>query len=116
MYGLFLTMVSTSAFADLTTIMYPSMSDHEENPELPSKGFRMPVAPVTCTIDIENYRIVTSIPYAITTYELWDEEGNSQIVSYAYDYDFIQHITDTSGEFQLRLVTDEHTYIGYLEL
>lgn len=110
-------MVSASAFADLTTIiMYPSMSEQGENPDHPSKGFRIPATPASCRIDIENHLIATSVPYAITAYELWDEEGDSKIVSYACDYEFIQHITDTSGEFQLRLVTDELTYIGYLEL
>ena len=82
----------------------------------PSKGRRIPAAPVICTIDFKNHRIATSIPYAITAYELWDEEGESLIVSYTNDYDMVQYMANTTGVFRLRLTTDGRTYLGYLEL
>ena len=69
-----------------------------------------------CTIDFENHRIETSIPYDIIAYELWDEDGVDTIVSYPSDYDIVEFMSTVSGAFQLRLITVERTYVGYLDL
>lgn len=115
--GICLTIVSTGALAAMEPINIGlSPSDEVKDPEHPSKGQRLPAAPVICTIDFENHRIVTSIPYEITAYELWDEEGNASIASYPTDYDLVEYMSGLSGVFQLRLVTSEYAYIGYLDL
>ena len=76
----------------------------------------MPAAPVICTIDFDSHRIATSIAYEITAYELWDEDGVSPIVSYPSDYDIVEYMSRLAGVFQLRIVTSDRTYAGYLEL
>lgn len=88
----------------------------DEGKDMPSKGKRIPSAPITCMIDFENHRIETSIPYNITAYELWDDDGIDTIVSYTSDYDIVEFMTTVSGVFQLRLITVERNYVGYLEL
>ena len=92
------------------------MQQVEEEDERPSKGYRVPAAPVICTIDFESHRIATSIPYEIIAYELWDEDGTAQIVSFASDYDLVEYMSCMSGAFQLRLVSSERTYVGYIDL
>lgn len=82
----------------------------------PSKGKRLPSATFICTIDFDNRSIVTTIPYNIIAYELWDENGYSTIVSYANDYELVEYMANVSGVFQLRIVTAERTCVGYIDL
>lgn len=88
----------------------------EEDVDPPLRGHRIPSPATTCTIDFENDRIETSIPYEIIAYELWDEDGVDTIVSYTSDYDIVEFMSTVSGVFQFRLITVERTYVGYLEL
>ncbi len=106
-------------FQTLAVSVKTEITLQDERPDKgiqPDKGHRIPSAPVICTIDFENHRIETSIPYEIIAYELWDEDGIDTIVSYPSDYDIVEFMSTVSGAFQLRLITVEHTYIGYLEL
>lgn len=116
--GICLTIISTGALAatEPINIGLTIVQEVDKGKEFPSKGQRLPAASVICTIDFENHRIVTSIPYAITAYELWDEERDASIVSYPTDYELVEYISCLSGVFQLRLVTSEGVYIGYLDL
>lgn len=116
--GLCLTLVSINAFAGLKLIDIGLIifQEVEKDKDPPSKGYRAPEVSVICTIDFENHRIATSLPYEITTYELWDEYGEIPIVSYASDSDLVEYMEYTSGIFQLRLITSEQTYLGYLDL
>ena len=116
--GLCLTLVSISAFARSETISLGKIDNGygEEDMDPPNRGHRIPSPATTCTIDFDNHRIETSIPYEITAYELWDEDGIDTIVSYPSDYDIVELMSTVSGAFQLRLITVEYTYIGYLEL
>ena len=106
--------LQTLAASDSTQItLQPEGPDKGHEHE---KGHRMPSAPFICTIDFENPRIETSIPYRITAYELWDEDCDYPIVSYANDYKLVDYMANASGVFQLRIVTTERTYIGYIDL
>ena len=87
-----------------------------EQPDEHNKGTRTPAAPTVCTIDFDNHRIETSIPYAVTAYELWEDEGIAIIVSYPSDYDMVEYMSGQTGVYQLRIVTSDGTYAGYLEL
>ena len=81
-----------------------------------AKGPRMPSAPMRCTIDFDNQCIETSIPYLITAYELWVEDGTTQVVSYPDDYELVEYMSGAYGVFQLRLITSGPTYTGYIDL
>lgn len=104
----------TLAVSDSTQI--PLQPEGPDKNDLPEKGYRMPSAPFICTIDFENHRIETSLPYNIIAYELWDEDGDSPIVSYANDYEMVECMANDSGVFQFRIVTDERTYVGNIDL
>lgn len=104
----------TLAASDSTQItLQPEDPDKGDEHE---KGYRMPSAPFICTIDYDNHRIETSIPYEITAYELCDEDVYSPTISYASDYELVEYMANASGVFQLRVVTAERTYVGYIDL
>lgn len=84
----------------------------EEDP----KGWRMPVAPFTCMIDFTNLSITSDRLPKVLLYELWDETGDIMLISYPNDYDMVTFISSQKGCYQLRLVTERNTYIGYIEL
>lgn len=112
-------MVSINAYAKSEQInigITVLQNEDEGKEDFPSKGWRTPAIPITCTIDFENHRIATSFSYEITAYELWDMDGIAPIVSYSNDYDLVECMSDISGEFQFRIVTLECTYVGYLDL
>lgn len=93
-----------------------SMQDREPDKKvLPDKGHRMP-AYISCTIDFAAGSIESSIASPILSYELWDEEGETILASYATDHELVDFMATLTGAYQLRLVTDEYLYIGYLEL
>ena len=52
----------------------------------------------------------------IISYELWDETGENIVAAYPDDYDMVVYMSSLTGCYQLRLVTAESTYIGYIEL
>lgn len=91
----------------------------DEEPEVgerPSKGIRMPSHSKECTIDFGNHRIELSTSEFILSYELRDEDGTLTLASYASDAEFVEFLSGVSGTYQLRLIGEEHVYIGYLEL
>ena len=113
--GICLSIASVSAVAESETIII-SMNDGREIKDLPSKGARKPPVSIICTIDFEKHSIATSIQFDITGYELWDEDGVYPIASYDTDSEFVDFLSEQSGVYQLRLVGEEHAYIGYIEL
>ena len=52
----------------------------------------------------------------VISYELRDEEGETMIVGFSSDSDLVEFMTSLQGVYQIRLVTDEYLYIGYIEL
>ncbi len=113
-----LTLVSVSSFAGTTpiSIVMNEIGHGEEDIEYPNKGHRIPSKPIECTIDLDNHRIELTTSEFITTYELWEEDGTYPIATCASDSEFVEFLSVLSGEYQLRLVGEEHVYIGYLEL
>lgn len=119
MSAICLTLVSMSTFAETSETISIEMNEvghGEEDHEHPPKGFRMPVASTRCTIEFENLRIELSTSEIILTYELWDEDGITLMASFASDYEFVDFLSGLSGGYQLRLIGEDHVYIGYLEL
>jgi len=91
-------------------------SDDYDIPEESPKGWRAPSKPATCTIDFTTLSITSNRVSSVLSYELWDEEGETSIAAYPSDSELVQFMTGLDGVYQLRLVTDEYIYIGYIEL
>ena len=92
-----------------------AQSDNEYR-EKPEKGHRTSPTYETCVIDFSNFAIATERIPMIISYELWDGTGEEIVVSYPNDYDMVTFMSSLSGCYQLRLVTEDSTYIGYIEL
>lgn len=96
----------------LPVMLTPGTREDEE----PDKGKRTAPAPVMCVIDFSALEIMFSETDAVICYELLYEEGTGLIASYTDESDMVKHLTGLSGTFQLRLVAETSTYIGYLLL
>ena len=96
-----------------TTVALKELEDYSE---LPDKGNRTSHTYWTCVIDFSNFAIATERIPMIISYELWDETGENIVAVYPDDYDMVVYMSSLSGCYQLRLVTAESTYIGYIEL
>ena len=94
-----------------------SLSEEEDDiPEENPFGWRIPAPPTTCLVDFANLSITSDRLPIVLSYELWDEAGDIMLISYSNDYDMVTFMTSLTGGYQLRLVTEENTYIGYIEL
>lgn len=85
---------------------------YEESP----KGLRMPSAPIALTIEFSTLSIKWNRAPSVQYYELWDEIGDHMIASYTNDHEMVTFMSSQTGGYQLKLVTEESTYIGYIEL
>lgn len=91
----------------------------EEGKDIPEEspwGYRKPVAPILCNIDFNALSITTVRIPRVLSYELWDENGEAIIASYSNDYDMVSFLSSMTGVYQLRLVSAESSYIGFIEL
>ena len=93
-----------------------SLRGQEDYYEIPDRGHRTSPTYETCVIDFTNLAIATERIPMIISYELWDETGENIVAAYPDDYDMVVYMSSLSGCYQLRLVTEDSTYIGYIEL
>lgn len=80
------------------------------------KGKRIPSAPILCVVDFESGQFHVDNYLCISSYELWNEEGESLIVAYPEDERMVEFMSGLQGTYQLRLVAEECLYVGYVEL
>lgn len=106
---------NTAAGIATVTVMLAQQEIQPSKKTQPSKGHRMP-SYTMCTVDFTTENIESNTQYAVTTYELWDEEGEVMLASYTSDNELVEYMSGISGPYQLRLVTEEYLYIGYIEL
>lgn len=108
---------ANTALAAGSSLSVPlSMQNNESNDRiLPDKWHRMP-AYISCTIDFAAGTIESGIESPILSYELWDEDGVDMLISFGSPQEFTHYMSTLTGSYQLRLVTEEYLYIGYLEL
>ena len=106
---------SAAAAEPVTTIKLTKQDQEPIKKDRPSKGNRMP-GYTTCLIDLLNRCIICSMEETVLHYELWDENGETLLVSYPTDGEMTGYMADISGAYQLRLVTEEYLYIGYVDL
>lgn len=77
-------------------------------------GRRTPPMPIPCTVS-ETEGITADIDEAdIIAYEIWDAEGTGCEASYGENSDAATYLLSIPGEYQLRIVTSEYSYIGYI--
>lgn len=81
-----------------------------------SRGRRTPARHIYCLIDFDVKGISIENDTEILSYELWNEEGESLIVAYPEDEQMVEFMSGLKGTYQLRLVTEECLYVGYVEL
>ena len=110
------TMISAAASYSCYTISL--FKSYNENPDRGLKsdngGRRTPPIPIPCTVS-EAEGITVAISEAdIIAYEIWDAEGAACVASYVEGTDAATHLLSTPGEYQLRIVTSEYSYIGYI--
>ena len=118
---MFLSLSFGEAFASNYTVSYSinlfktynDVPDHSSSPQT-TKGRRTPPMPIPCTVS-EAEGITAAIDEAdIIAYEIWDAEGSGCVASYGEGTDAAAHLLSTPGEYQLRIVTSEYSYIGYI--
>ncbi len=97
------------------TVMLAQQQNEPDKKTQPSKGHRMPAYTI-CTVDFTTGTIESNTRDAVATYELWDAEGECMLVSFVSDHELVGYMSGISGAYQLRLVTEEYIYIGYIEL
>lgn len=104
------------AFSFVAESTVISMAKKPTRKDLPTKGHRMPSEKVVCVIDFTSGQIMVETSSPVISYELRDEEGETMIVGFSSDSDLVEFMTSLQGVYQIRLVTDEYLYIGYIEL
>ena len=114
---MFLCCFQANASGPGSIIVDMTQQDNSQDPdEKNNKGHRLPVRTQTCLIDFDSHTISTSVSADIISYELWDENGESIVLAFGTDSDMVVYLSEISGLYQLRLVTEKYTYIGYIEL
>lgn len=112
--GIFSTNTILASTENITITLTQEDSGYDDDNS--GKGKRSAPAPVFCVVNFTESTIETSIPTDITLYEIRDEEGETIITSYTDDSDMTNYLSCITGTYQLRLVTDTYTYIGYITL
>lgn len=92
-----------------TSNEYPEKDNDRE-------GHRISSRPIHCIIS-EKYGItISNLTAEITSYEIWDKEGNVCLhVSYE-ESEFIKILFTIVGEYQIRLISDNYLYFGTIKL
>lgn len=119
--SMFLSLSFGEAFASNYTLSYSinlikTYNDEPNHSSCPqtTKGRRSPQMPIPCIVS-EAEGITVAIDEAdILAYEIWDAEGSACVASYVEGSDAATHLLSTPGEYQLRIITNEYSYIGYI--
>lgn len=93
-----------------------SMQEKPKYKNLPTKDHRSLYPQILCIIDFSSEQIYLQSSYPITSYQLWNKEGESLIAAYTSDSQLVELMMELRGSYQLRLETDEYIYIGEIEL
>lgn len=107
--------VEATNYKAYTVNLFKTYNDNPENIGIATgTGRRTPPMPIPCTVS-EAEGITVAIGEAdILAYEIWDAEGAACEASYVEGTDAAVHLLSTPGEYQLRIVTSEYSYIGYI--
>lgn len=101
-------MIATNTIA--TDTNDPEEIDKEEN------GHRSPIRRIACTIDVSyGIRFLGQSTPDFILYEIYASE-DCCIYSGIDEMDFIDYLFSNTGEFQIHLLSEEFSYIGYVSL
>lgn len=92
------------------------VSFEHEYKDAPPKGKRMPSAPVYCIIDINGLSVTTSASEDMEYYEVYDAVGTVLLSSFNDETAFVDYLSELTGEYQIRLKSQNHSYIGNILL
>lgn len=81
-----------------------------------SKGRRSAPRHIPCIIDFVNHTITISSNSEIEAYEIWNTDGEVGIASFDNEYDAVEFLSGVTGDYQIRLYSASHLYIGYVSL
>ncbi len=109
-------MMATSPTSTIAVVMhvFPTVSDPE--PDLDPYNKRIPPRPLNCTISQSDGIEVIGCAAEFISYEIWDTEGTVCMAAYTLESDFINALFSMTGEYQIRLVCEDHELIGYIAL
>lgn len=114
---LFFAMDGAAADNCITLNLNQESSDSEPDDEdVKTKGRRSMSMPIKCIIDFGEGTVRTTLTSEVIFYEIWDSEGTTPVAQCIDDSDFVVMLSSIDGFYQLRLKTESHQYIGYVEL
>ena len=110
--------IPISVFADdpIETIILdkqPKEKDPNNRPGNNPDGNRMPPRPILCTISIEHGIECEIAAEETLSYEIRTEDGIC-LASFTDESDFIQMLFSVPGNYQIRFLTDDYIYTGYI--
>lgn len=108
--------INAKAEPSSSQIVVSLNEDGRDKPEENPWGLRIPAVPLTSTIDFDALSIISDRLPMVLSYELWDESGDTMLVSYSNDFDMVSFMSSLTGCYQLRLLSADSTYLGYIEL
>lgn len=90
--------------------------ENNEDFEDPPHGFRLPQYEVPCSINpLTGVHLKGEGQIDILLYEIWDSNGTC-ILSLDNEEDFLDIFFKLSGEYEIRLITEDYTYIGIIRI
>lgn len=114
---LFFAMDVAAADNSITLNLNQESSDSEPDDEdVKTKGRRSMSMPIKCIIDFGEGTVRTTLTSEVIFYEIWDSEGTAPVAQCIDDSDFVVMLSSICGFYQLKLKTESHQYVGYVEL
>lgn len=93
------------------TVYLRKKKGHKQN--LDNDGIRIPSRPLVCLISSTQFQS-DLISDEIDAYEIWDVTGDNCLVVFGEDYDFCQYLFNVPGEYEIRIITGDYAYVGYI--
>lgn len=114
-----LSSLSVPAMADafpapvIHVTMYLLPGNFDSEPEIDPDRNRKPSHPLQCTISRDNGIEVAGYASKFLSHEIWDVEGIVCMGDYSTESDFVDALFSMTGEYQIRLITEDYELIGY---
>lgn len=89
----------------------PGNGDREDDQ---NEDKRIPSAPIYCVIDFENQTITGNFSSKLLAFEVWDEDGEGCVATFADESGLIDFLCSAEGDYQLRFFSESYIYIGFV--
>lgn len=107
-----------AAYKDVYMVKYIIIACGDDKPsyEDPGDFYRLPQYEVPCSINpLTGVHLKGEGQIDILHYEIWDSNGTC-ILSLDNEEDFLDIFFKLSGEYEIRLITEDYTYIGIIRI